>query len=463
MSGTDKSPSSTTSELPTSTSKHDVPPTHNTDSPPVSRYHFKSSESFDLNEYFRGPHNIQKHSKWPFFLQLDGSVTPKMILPLLLIGAWSTLITCISKFVVDLGVNSVLLTVLGFVVGLAISFRSSTAYERYTEGRKYWAQLLLTSRTLARLIWIHTKERHEQSPEQGKADLLAKLTALNLITAFAVSLKHRLRFEPSIEYPDLQPYVAHLRTFAGDADQSTLQKRKESPWKSFGEYLGVSFAESNPRKLIKRSKENLGNLPLEILTYLSAYLETCFADDTLKLGVHQVQAMNQMGSLTDVLTGTERVLNTPLPVAYSIAISQITYLYVLVLPFQLFKLLGWITIPGTIGAAYIILGLTHIGYEIENPFGQDVNDLPLDTYCRELAADIDVLTSMPAPESKDFVEVSQNKVLFPLSVGEYQSWEAKSVEEIRAALKEKATTPSHLPKGFGSGRTSDTAFDTFEV
>lgn len=372
------------------------------------------------------------------------------------------MITCISKFVIELGVNSVLLTVLGFVVGLAISFRSSTAYERYTEGRKYWAQLLLTSRTLARLIWIHTKERHAQSPEQGKADLLAKLTALNLITAFAVSLKHRLRFEPSIEYPDLQPYVAHLRTFAGDADQSVLQKQKESPWKSFGEYLGVSFAESNPRKLIKRSKENLGNLPLEILTYLSAYLETCFANDTLKLGVHQVQAMNQMGSLTDVLTGTERVLNTPLPVAYSIAISQITYLYVLVLPFQLVKLLGWITIPGTIGAAYIVLGLTHIGYEIENPFGQDVNDLPLDTYCRELAADIDVLTSMPAPESKDFIEVSQNKV-FPLSVGEYQSWEAKSVEEIRAALKEKATTPSHLPKGSGSGRTSDTAFDTFEV
>lgn len=29
-----------------------------------------------------------------------------------------------------------LLTVLGFVVALALSFRSSTAYERYSEGRK---------------------------------------------------------------------------------------------------------------------------------------------------------------------------------------------------------------------------------------------------------------------------------------------------------------------------------------
>jgi ion channel-forming bestrophin family protein len=94
--------------------------------------------------------------------------------------------------------------------------------------------------------------------------------------------------------------------------------------------------------------------------------------------------------------------------------------------------------------------------------GNDVNDLPLDIYCRELAADIDVLTAMPAPESKDFIKVSQNKVLFPLSNGEYKSWEAKSVEEIRAALKEKATIPtSHAASG--SERTSDTAFDTFEV
>jgi putative membrane protein len=376
---------------------------------------------------------------------------------------YATMITCISKYVSDLSVNSVLLTVLGFVVGLALSFRSSTAYERYTEGRKYWAQLLLTSRSLSRIIWIHTHERHEQSAELGKSDLLAKLTALNLLNAFAISLKHRLRFELSVEYPDLQPYIAHLHTFASDADQSALRKRKEHPWKSVGEYLGVSFAESNPRKLIKRSKDNLGNLPLEILTYLSAYLETCFQNDTLKIGVHQVQAMAQMASLTDVLTGTERVLNTPLPLAYSIAISQITHLYVLVLPFQLFKLLGWITIPGTLVAAYIILGLTHIGYEIENPFGEDVNDLPLDTYCRELAADIDVLTSMPAPQMEDFVKVSQNKILLPLSNSEYQSWEAKSVEEIRAALKEKATTPISGQTGSGSGRTSDTAFATFEV
>ena len=76
-----------------------------------------------------------------------GSVSPKMLLPLAIVGGWVTMITCINKYVWPLDVNSyvhpddplftsVLPTVVGFVVGLALSFRSSTAYEQYTEGRK---------------------------------------------------------------------------------------------------------------------------------------------------------------------------------------------------------------------------------------------------------------------------------------------------------------------------------------
>lgn len=56
-----------------------------------------------------------------------------------------------------------------------------------------------------------------------------------------------------------------------------------------------------------------------------------------------------MSTLSEVLTGTERVLDTPLPTAYSIAISQIAWVYVLVLPFQLYTALEWITIPASLG------------------------------------------------------------------------------------------------------------------
>ncbi len=61
---------------------------------------------------------------------------------------------------------------LGFVVGLGLSFRSSTAYERYAEGRRYWAQLITASQALGRVFWIHALEREG---EQGQKDILAKL------------------------------------------------------------------------------------------------------------------------------------------------------------------------------------------------------------------------------------------------------------------------------------------------
>lgn len=56
-----------------------------------------------------------------------------------------------------------------------------------------------------------------------------------------------------------------------------------------------------------------------------------------------------MSTLNEILTGTERVLDTPLPTAYSIAIAQIAWIYILVLPFQLYAVLSWITIPASIG------------------------------------------------------------------------------------------------------------------
>ena len=232
-------------------------------------------------------------------MRMHGSVLPRMILPLLMVAAWATLITCISKFVhkrtffsparsltfslnihPTVSVNTLLLTVLGFVVGLALSFRSTTAYERYSDGRKSWATLSVQSRNLARYIWVHIDER---PGELGKDDLLAKLTAINLILAFAVALKHKLRFEPYAHYPDISSLVSHLDTFAKAAYAPELElKQKKTPWKTMGEDLGLSFAESNPRKTIKRATKPLGNLPLEILTYLSSYIEEVSSNGTLK-------------------------------------------------------------------------------------------------------------------------------------------------------------------------------------
>lgn len=401
-------------------------------------YHNPTIRKLELLDYFTGPRDIHRYSKWPLFMRMHGSILPRMIVPLALVGTWSTIITVIYQYVWNIGVSPVLLTMTGFVIGMSLGFRSTTAYERYMDGRKYWAQLHLTSRNLSRIIWIHVQERHKESAELGRSDVLHKLGALNLINAFAVALKHRLRFEPSVEYPDLAPLVAHLDTFAGNADQSKLQHRKHSKLRSLGEYLGLPFAQSNPSKLVHESKENLGNTPLEILNYLADYLEVVIQNKTLSVGGHQGQYLTQLGSLAEVLTGTERVVSTPLPVAYSISIAQITWAWVTVLPFQLVQPLGWATIPGAMAGAYMVLGLAQIGHELEDPFGHDVNDLPLDHYCQEIANDIDALTSAPPPDCERWLVARDAHVLHPVNPAGYKYWAQRSMPEIRAALRAKA-------------------------
>lgn len=337
------------------------------------------------------------------------------------------------------GVDTVLPIVLGFVVAFAVSFRATTAYERYSDGRRYWTQLIWTSRNLGRHVWINMAEREdEEDPLRAKKDLLGKITAMNLIVAFAIALKHRVRFEPAVDYPDFQELIAPVikTTMAGQADQSKLKARKRTPAKRVAEYLGLSFAVSNPRKLLKRSDDNLGNLPHEILLHLSAYLEKAMA--TKQIHGPNKFFWNDIRTMSEILTGVERILNTPLPLAYTISLAQITWIYILVLPFQLVRKLGWATIPATMLAAYIILGLAMIGHEIEDPFGNDVNDLPLDQYCHEIRDDLDVIMSRTLEEYGAFEESDTNRPLHPLSWNTAPEWLAHDTAEIRALLKTKA-------------------------
>jgi putative membrane protein len=239
-----------------------------------------------------------------------------------------------------------------------------------------------------------------------------------------------------VHYDDLKHLVGHLDTFARDADQPD-DKKKQNVFKTAGQFLGLPMAESNPRKMLKRSRVPLGNLPLEILSHLSIYMKLLYDNGTFKVSIYQTQSLNALTTFNDVLAGTERILSTPLPLAYSIAISQITWVYILLLPFQLYKLLGYITIPASVFAAYIILGIALIGREIENPFGDDVNDLPLDAFCLQIRKDMDIIMSKPVSSVEEMVMHPDNQLLYPLSNLGSAGWAAKSVDEIRDALASK--------------------------
>ncbi|KAF2630005.1 hypothetical protein BU25DRAFT_262812 [Macroventuria anomochaeta] len=195
-----------------------------------------------LERYFFGPRDTARHSKWPHALRMHGSVTPKILLRVTAVGAWAALISVSSGEVYLINVHPIVTTRLGILVGLALKVRSSSAYNRYTEGRKCWSKLIGISTSLARNIWIHVEE---QEGDMEKQDLLAKVTSLNMIIAFAVAFKHRIRFEPYIQHSDLYNLVIHMDTLAKSAGTPTVQEKKPgtetrntslrqpSPWKSY--------------------------------------------------------------------------------------------------------------------------------------------------------------------------------------------------------------------------------------
>src|SRR4051812_37515300 len=162
-------------------------------------------------------------------------------------------------------------------------------------------------------------------------------------------MKHKLRFEPEYDYQDLRSLIENLDTFAKSAHDPAAQPPKRRPAiKTWAAYLGLPGAEENHMKSHKRSNKPHGHLPLEILAYLGAYLESVIQNETFKTSCMQTVAVNSINLMAETLTGCERVLMTPLPAAYNIAISQITWLYIMIVPFQLVTPLNWIAIPGTI-------------------------------------------------------------------------------------------------------------------
>ncbi|KAG1741668.1 Bestrophin, RFP-TM, chloride channel-domain-containing protein [Suillus lakei] len=142
---------------------------------------------------------------------------------LIFFGAWSTAICVISHNVHSLALQPTLITVFGTVLGFVISYRTTSSFERYNEGRRLWSQIVLGSRTFARTVWLHIPDNAypngqalpDQQKEEYKAKtLIEKKSVMNLLEAFAVAVKHYLRGEDGIYYEDLYYLVKFLPTYA---------------------------------------------------------------------------------------------------------------------------------------------------------------------------------------------------------------------------------------------------------
>ncbi|KAI0337625.1 UPF0187-domain-containing protein [Trametopsis cervina] len=136
-----------------------------------------------------------------------------------------TMVVLVSEMTTtSLAISNQMLTVLGTVLGLVISFRTSTAYERFSEGRKLWTSIAIASRNLAQIIWIQVPfERTNKATGQKKPHLevvIEKKSMINLVQAYSVSVKHLLRGEGGVYYADLYPLISFLPRFTTHADNA---------------------------------------------------------------------------------------------------------------------------------------------------------------------------------------------------------------------------------------------------
>ncbi len=278
-------------------------------------------------------------------LQLKGSVVKAIYKNVLWCGIFGFFVSVLYHLQQPVSQPILGSVIPSIVLGLLLVFRTNTAYERFWEGRKCWGSIVNNVRNLARQIWVSVDEI---SPD----DKDNKIAALNLLVAFAVATKLHLRGESvNDELEELIPSTKYVKL------------------------------------------KIMNNPPIEVAFWIGDYLQRQYNRNCINS--YQLTGMQELlNNLVDNLGACERILKTPIPLAYAIHLKQLLILYCLLLPFQMVDSLGWWTGLITALVGFTVFGIEAIGLEIENPFGYDANDLPLDAICNTMKRNIDDLISL---------------------------------------------------------------------
>ncbi|KAG0266824.1 hypothetical protein DFQ27_009397 [Actinomortierella ambigua] len=387
-------------------------------------------------------------------LRLRGSVIPIILTDCAIVTTFSAIVWYVDTYYeINLKWPPVIASSLGVVIGLILAFRTNTAYDRFWEGRKLWSNMDIQIRNFSRQIWAGMKEtRHTPTGEiapatppaagngsassssrshglfgrsaDGKdtkdnkaatpaaaagpatksnslatlgphADDHEKVLVINLALAYAVAVKHHLRQEFGVRYYDLEYLLPPGFVPCAATDHVEIKVKHDKA-------LGDRYRHYNQEPWMIRSGNSEGqiSLPLEIAYALTQWVLAENRASRLE-GPVVGNLMSSINSMVDVFTNMERIVFTPIPLAYSIHLRQVVYLYCLALPFGFLASVGLGTIPLMALVAFTLFGIEGIGREIENPFGKDANDLHMDEFCQDLKRELSYIVNLsgPAPGS----------------------------------------------------------------
>ncbi len=277
--------------------------------------------------------------------------TFRKLLPLLIgIGMYTGVIAWVEIKYLNLSDSSyvkntiIMHNLLGFAISMLLVFRTNTAYDRWWEGRKMWGALVNNSRNLAIKLEVMLPEGASNQ----------RLYLSKLITLFAKELSNHLHKEKTRLMLDTQPHPE---------------------------------IEGFDRKR---------HIPAQIVTLLQKRIMDLHRNQTIT-GDQLIILNAEVQSLLDICGSCERIKNTPIPYSYSTFIKKFVALYVLTLPFGFVFSVGFIAIPIVMMIFYVLASLELIAEEIEDPFGNDVNDLPMEKMADNITGNVEDILGVQRP------------------------------------------------------------------
>jgi putative membrane protein len=227
-------------------------------------------------------------------------------------------------------------SIIGVMLGLFLVFRINTAYDRWWEGRKLWGKLVNDTRHLAIKI-------NSMLPIDRTVD---REFFIDMIANIAFATKEHLR--DSILVSELSLPDETLRN-------------------------NVISSTHRPNKLADALFERTNQLYKDqIIDGYQLYI----LDKELK-------------GFVDMIGGCERIKTTPIPFSFSMFIKKFLFIYSLTLPVSFAWQFGYWTTPIVILTFYFLVSVELISEEIEDPFGEDINDLPLDEICFKIKKNVE--------------------------------------------------------------------------
>ncbi|KQP51462.1 bestrophin [Methylobacterium sp. Leaf399] len=267
---------------------------------------------------------------------LQGSILPRVAPKILGISATALAVVAIERAFPELfpvGPGIAPFTLIGLALSIFLSFRNGACYDRWWEGRRAWGSLILEVRGLARLLPAVLGPEQEALSQRS----------LRRACGFAHALHASLR---------------------GTGDEAEVARA----WLPAAEAEALAHSPNPANAILAGLGGDFGR----------AFRAGNLSDIVLGMLEQKVAALAQ------VQVVCERIQGTPLPFAYTLLLYRTAWLYCLLLPFGLAGTLGWATPVATALVAYTFFGLDALGDELEEPFGTEPNDLPLDAMLRQV-------------------------------------------------------------------------------